>query len=151
MKKSIGTMTRRAALIGAAVLIAGCAATGIKHEELAKSMPAIKAGEGRIYFMRSDSMFGAAVQPDIKLNGQVVGQSKPGGFFYVDRPAGNYAATSATETEKSLTFALQAGETKYVRSSVQMGVMVGRVVLDLETPEKAKTELAGLSYTGAGK
>lgn len=29
-----------------------------------------------------------------------------------------------------------------------MGLMVGRVVLELETPEKAKEELASLSYTG---
>ncbi len=29
-----------------------------------------------------------------------------------------------------------------------MGLMVGRVVLELETPEKAKADLASLSYTG---
>ncbi|MNT94493.1 hypothetical protein D3C72_2361960 [compost metagenome] len=35
-----------------------------------------------------------------------------------------------------------------VRSSPSMGLMVGRVVLELETPEKAKEDLASLSYTG---
>jgi hypothetical protein len=150
MRTTIASVTRRGALLVGVALVAGCAATGVKHAEMASSLPAIKAGEGRVYFMRSDSMFGAAIQPDIKLNGQVVGQSKPGGFFYVDRAAGNYTATAATETEKALTFALQAGETKYVRSSPSMGLMVGRIVLELETPEKAKAELVGLSYTGGG-
>jgi hypothetical protein len=93
-------------------------------------------------------MFGAAIQPDIRLNGQVVGESKPGGFFFVDRPAGSYIAAASTETEKTLSFALDAGETKYVRSTPSLGVMVGRVVLALETPEKAKEELSSLSYTG---
>jgi len=43
---------------------------------------------------------------------------------------------------------LDSGETKYVRSSPSMGLMVGRVVLELKTPEKAKEDLSSLSYTG---
>lgn len=139
----------RLALTGMALsfLMAGCA-SGVKHSEMASSIPSLKSGEGRVYFLRSASMFGAAIQPDIRLNNEVVGESKPGGFFFVDRPAGKYVAAAATETEKTLSFALDAGETKYVRSSPSMGLMVGRVVLELETPEKAKEELASLSYTG---
>ncbi|HSV80769.1 MAG TPA: DUF2846 domain-containing protein [Ramlibacter sp.] len=142
------TFLKLALAATAVVLVSGCA-TGIKHEQMASSIPSIKAGEGRIYFFRSSSMMGAAVQPDIRINGQVVGASKPGGFFYVDRPVGNYLASTSTETEKTLSFTLQPGETKYVRNSVSMGVMVGRVVLELETPEKARSELGSLSYTGA--
>jgi hypothetical protein len=43
---------------------------------------------------------------------------------------------------------LQPGETKYIRSSVGMGLLIGRVILEPETPEKAKAELGSLSYTG---
>lgn len=136
------------ALAASVVALASGCATGIKHDQMASSLPSIKAGEGRIYFLRSASMMGAAVQPDIRLNGQVVGQSKPGGFFYVDRPAGNYLASTSTETEKTVSFTLQPGETKYIRSSISFGLMVGRVVLEPETPEKAKAELGSLSYTG---
>lgn len=132
----------------AVTVMSGCA-TGIKHEQMASSLPSVKAGEGRIYFFRSSSMFGAAVQPDIRLNGQVVGESKPGGFFFVDRPAGSYLATASTETEKTVSFVLKSGETKYIRSSVGLGLLVGRVILEPETPEKAQSELASLSYTGA--
>ncbi|WP_149135823.1 DUF2846 domain-containing protein [Cupriavidus campinensis] len=139
----------RLALTGIALsfLMAGCA-SGVKHSEMASSIPSLKSGEGRVYFLRSASMFGAAVQPDLRLNNEVVGESKPGGFFFVDRPAGKYVASAATETEKTLSFVLDSGETKYVRSSPSMGLMVGRVVLKLETPEKAKEDLASLSYTG---
>lgn len=136
-----------AALIG--TLLAGCAATGMKYDQASAGMPSLKPGEGRVYFFRSSSMMGAAIQPEIRLNGQVVGVSKPGGFFYVDRPAGNYAASTATEVEKVANFVLQGGETKYLRTSVSMGIMVGRVAVELETPEKAKAELPSLSYTGA--
>ena len=137
------------ALMGTVVALAGCAASGVKHDQMAASMPSLKAGQGRIYFYRTSSMVGAAIQPDIRLNGQVVGASKPGGFFYVDRPAGSYVASSSTETEKTLSFTLQAGETKYIRSSVGLGIVAGRVVLEPENRAKALDELNSLSYTGS--
>jgi hypothetical protein len=133
-----------AALAGAAVLT-GCA-SGPKFSEMSNTIPAVKAGEGRVYFFRSDTMFGAAIQPDIRLNNEVVGSSKPGGFFYVDRPAGSFSAAASTETEKTVSFTLDAGETKYIRSSPSFGVLVGRIVLQLEEPAKAQAEVEKLSY-----
>lgn len=133
------------------LFFAGCAATGTPYAQANAAMPTLKPGEGRIYFFRSSSMFGAAMQPDIKLNGQVVGESKPGGYFYVDRPAGKYTASASTETEKTASFTLDAGETKYLRSSVTFGVVAGRVILELETPEKAKAELPELTLTTLAK
>ena len=84
----------------------------------------------------------------IRLDGNVIGTSKPGSFFFVDRPAGSYTAATSTETEKSASFVLAAGETKYLRTSPSFGVLVGRIVVELETPEKAKAELPSLSYIG---
>ncbi len=49
---------------------------------MASSIPSLQIGRGRVYFLRSASMFGAAIQPDIRLNNEVVGESKPGGFFF---------------------------------------------------------------------
>ena len=130
--------------------LAGCA-SGVKYQSMAESIPSLKSGQGRVYFMRSASMLGAAVQPEIRLNGEVVGTSKPGGFFFVDRPAGNYSAAASTETEKTLSFVLDAGETKYLRTSPSIGFLIGRIVIDLETPENALKELPSLSYTGEQK
>jgi hypothetical protein len=142
------TFLKFALLVAAGALTAGCA-TGPKHDEMASSIPSLKPGEGRIYFFRRLNMgWGAGIQPDIKLNGQVVGKSMPGGFFFVDRPAGNYVASVMTETEKTLSFTLAPGETKYVRSSPGLGVVVYRIALDLETREKAMADLGSLSYTG---
>ena len=141
------TFLKLAAIGACTVVFAGCA-SGIKQRDMADSMPSLKSGEGRVYFFRSSSLMGAAIQPDIRLNGQVVGTSKPGGFFYVDRPAGNYVASTSTETEKTASFVLGAGETKYVRTSPSFGVVVGRIVVELESAEKANAELPSLSYTG---
>jgi len=52
-------------------------------------IPPVGQDLGRVFFYRT-SILGAAIQPDVKLNGEKVGSAKPKGFFYVDRPAGAY-------------------------------------------------------------
>ncbi|HEX7891892.1 MAG TPA: DUF2846 domain-containing protein [Ramlibacter sp.] len=133
---------------GAVLLVAGCAATGARHEEMAGSIPSLKAGEGRIYFYRQSTMVGAALAPDVKLNKDLVGEARTGGFFYVDRPAGNYVASSAGETEKTVSFSLAPGETKYVRMYMNMGLIQGRLNLEVVPPTQGRAEIGSLAYVG---
>jgi hypothetical protein len=129
-------------------VLAGCAATGPLYTEVASSIPAVPANKGRIYFFRPDTMLGAAVTADINLNGKVVGRSERASFFYVDENPGKCTVATSTELERQLTFVLEPGQTKYVRTSVSFGVMVGRINPELVAPDAAKAELAGLHYTG---
>src|SRR4029077_4209650 len=101
-----------------------------------------------IYFYRT-SVFGAAVQPEVKLNGEVVGKAVPQGFFYADRPPGDYTVTTATEVEKKLTFMLDAGQVRYVRLAISMGVFVGHVYGELVDEPVAVNEMESTSYTGS--
>jgi hypothetical protein len=136
------------AIAVAFALLTGCVSGGMKHAEMKSSMQALKPDEGRIYFYRTGSIFGVGVQADIYLNGVLVGASQPGGFFFVDRPAGKYEAHASTEVSRMVTFTLDGGETKYVRSYVSMGVLVGHVNLELVNAAEAEKELESLSYTG---
>lgn len=129
-------------------VLAGCAAEGPLHKEVASAIPTVPSGKGRIYFYRADSMFGAAVTSDITLNGRVVGKSERAGFFFVDENPGSCKASASTEVERQVTFTLAAGETKYIRSSVSMGALVGRVNLELVSPGDADKEITELHYTG---
>jgi uncharacterized protein DUF2846 len=129
-------------------VLAGCAASGPLHKEVAASIPAVPAGKGRIYFYRADTILGAAVTSDITLNGRVVGKSERGSFFFVDENPGNCKASVSTEVERELTFTLAAGETKHIKSTVSMGALVGRVNLELVSPGDAKNEITELHYTG---
>jgi hypothetical protein len=131
------------------VLGAGCAATGQKYSEMATSIPSLAADKGRIFFYRSDTMFGAAMTSDIRLNDRVVGRSERGSFFFVDEVPGNMIVSTVTEVEKQLTFKLAAGETKFVKTSVSFGVLVGRINSELTNSTEAKAEITGLAYTGA--
>src|SRR5215831_5378834 len=132
----------------AVAVLAGCAAEGPLHKEVAASIPTVPAGKGRVYFYRPDTMFGAAITSDITMNGRVVGKSERGSFFFVDENPGNCTALASTEVERQVTFTLAAGETKYIKSSVSMGLMVGRVNLELVSPSDANNDLTELHYTG---
>ncbi|CAN7573280.1 DUF2846 domain-containing protein [Pseudoduganella sp. LjRoot289] len=139
------------AMAAIAVTLTGCAATGPKFQEMEASVPKLSAEQGRVYFYRNASMLGGALTPAIKFDGSEVGESKQGGYFFVDAAAGNHEAATSTEATNKVTFVLDKGEVKYVRTSVSMGIMVGRVVPELVGADVAKKELAELSYTGVAK
>lgn len=139
-------MTLRLLLLLLAAALAGCA-SGPKYSEVKGSIPELGPEQGRIYFYRP-SAIGAAVQPNILLNGTVVGEMVPQGFFYVDRSPGTYLATARTESEASLQIPLAASETKYVRASISLGILVGRPSLILVDAKDALIEIADLGYAG---
>lgn len=130
------------------VLLSACAASGPKHAEVQASLPTLTPTQGRIYFYRPSGFGGAAVRPSIYLNGDAVGDSSPGGFFFVDKsPAAMDVATS-TEVKNKLTFSLEAGQTRYVRTTVHMGLFVGRVEPELVDNETGAKEISETNYIG---
>ncbi|MDB5806841.1 MAG: uncharacterized protein JWN73_4163 [Betaproteobacteria bacterium] len=127
----------------------GACASGPKFNEVKSAIPAMSADQGRIYVYRPGSMVGAAIQPEVLLNGEKVGESKPGGFFYIDRPAGNYEVACSTEVERKVGFVLEKGQVRYIKTSIGMGFLVGRVHPELMDPTEGQTELETTSYIGA--
>ena len=104
---------------------------------------------GRIYIYRT-SILGAAIQPDVKVNGDVVGSAVPNGFFYVDLKPGNHEIVTSTEVDRKLSLSLEKGETRYVRLNISMGFFVGHVYPELVDPEEGRKEIQDLHYTGKG-
>jgi hypothetical protein len=128
-------------------LLTSCASPRVLDEPPLQ-MPALKPGYGRVYFTRPGEFSGSAVQPEIRMNGEVVGRSVPGGFSYVDRPPGQYAVTTTTEVENAVTFKLAAGETKYIKTAVTAGLFVGHITPTLEFPEQGQSDISHLRYVG---
>ena len=129
-------------------LMLGCA-SGAKYQDTMSNVPPLASNQGRIYFYRDGSPVGSAVQSDVYLNGKVVGRSVPGGFFYVDQAApADCQVTCKTEAKRGLNFSLAPGETKYVRTRVKMGVLVGQIDPSLEDEAVAKKTLEKCKYIG---
>jgi hypothetical protein len=128
------------------VALAGCASSsGAKFTDMNTAAPRLTPDKGRIYFYRSGSIAGVAVQPEIRLNNEPVGRAVPGGFFFVDRLRGNYEASTTTEVETKLAFALTGGETKYIRISITPGFFAGHMQFELVNKPDAEAELASLN------
>ncbi len=136
-----------AIIIGITIFMAGCA-TGPQYLAMESSIPSLEAGKGRIYFYRSNAFIAAAIQPDVNLNDIVVGDSVPGGFFFVDRDPGNYVVALSTEVEKMLSFTLESGETRYVKLTAGFGVIVWRVYPELKGEIEAMKAIRKLKYIG---
>lgn len=135
--------------IAVAATLAGCAATGIKGAEMTEQVTQVPAGKARILIYRDSSLMGAAVQPNVMVNGEVAGTSKPGGFFYADVGVGTHEVSARTEVTSSVSFQMTEGQTRYVRTSITMGAFVGRVQFTLVEAEEAQRVLPGLAYTGS--
>ncbi len=130
-----------------ALTLSACA-SGVKFTVMNPSTMPKDQDSGRIFFYRT-TVLGAALQPDINLNGTKVGNAVAQGFFYVDRPAGNYEVVTSTEVDRKVTFVLEKGQTRFVRFSVSMGFFVGHVYGELVDSADGLEEIKECKYTGA--
>lgn len=135
-------------LVMALMALAGCA-SGPKFDSVTSSLQPVPSGQARIYFYRATAL-GAAIQPEVSLNGTVVGKAEPHGVFYVDRDPGNMEVITGSEVDRKLTFSVGAGETRYVKLAVGLGIVVYRIYPELISEAEARKEMADLSFIGPG-
>ncbi len=131
------------------LMVSACAG-GATFTELNQSLKPTESQKGRIFFYRPSSV-GAAVQPNVLLNGEKVGDAKPWGYFYVDRPPGKYEVMTTTEVERKLSFILEEGQTRFVRLVVSMGFFVGHIYGELVNESVGLEEIKDLSYVDYSK
>ena len=141
------TLFKRIAMLALVAALAGCAVSGQKFSDATPQggakTPAGPAdpANGRIYFYRT-MLLGAAVQPVVMLNGDVVGRATPNGYFFVDRKPGSYEVTTTTEVERKLTLTLDKGQVRYVKLNLSMGFVVGHVYAELMDDDVGRKEIA---------
>lgn len=128
-------------------ILSACA-SGIKYTEYQTKIPSQSADTGRIFFYRPSSI-GAAIRPDVMLNNEKVGEAISYGFFFVDRPPGDYQVVTSTEVTRKLSFVLEKGQSRYVKFSTSFGFFIGHVYGKLVEPEVGLKEIQDCKYTGA--
>lgn len=137
-------MTRNlTVLLLSAVLAVGCA-SGPLLSSVKGSLPTLAPDRGRIYFYRA-SHFGGAYQPEVTVNGEVVGKAQIEGVFLKDYQPGTYKVSTSMAQGKDVTLELAAGDTKYIRLAYRIGFNVYPEFVD-QTP--GETEIADLHFTG---
>jgi hypothetical protein len=141
-------MNRRSVLLSilavTAGLLAGCARPS--YDDVETTYADLPAGQGRIYVYQPSSPGDPVTgNPYVLVNGRKAGRTSPGNFFFVNRPAGQYAVTIQYNASAPLKFNLAPGQTRYVR--VNKGG--SRLTFNEETKDKAQAEMASMSYHGA--
>jgi hypothetical protein len=137
----------RPAIAGILMLLLAACASGPQFSQIQGGLPAASAANGRIFVYRT-TVLGAAIQPSVKINGEVVGSAAPQGFFYVDRPPGNYEISTATEVTRTLSLTLDAGQTRYVRLGISIGFFLAHVYPELVDDAVGLAEIRECHYIG---
>jgi hypothetical protein len=143
----MGTSSKWLGLLAMILIVAGCATSGPKYLEMVPNMTKLSPDMGRIYIYRTTAL-GAAIQPDVKVNGEVVGSAQPKGFFYADRTSGTYEIMTSTEVDRKLTLTLDKGEVRFVRLNISMGFFVGHVYPELVESVTGEKEIEDCRYIG---
>lgn len=126
----------------------GCASVPQANPQLsqqAKKLEAPSAGNAAIYVYRSNSPFGAALKKDVWIDGECLGETARGTFFFKE-VAGDKEHTVSTESEFSpnhLVLKTEVGKKYFVQQSIKLGAFVGGAnvaQVDDETGKKAISE-----------
>lgn len=135
----------RAILLLAALFVLCSCAAGVPYTQLNPSVTPEAPDTGRVFFYRP-SFVGAAVQPEIVMNGKTVGKAISEGFFFLDCPPGEYEVATTTEVTRKISFVLDKGQTRYIRFNINMGFFVGHVYGELIDAEEAMPEIQKCKY-----
>jgi len=144
----MSAVVRVLSMLALVLAVGGCATSGPKFSEAgARSVISPNAETARIYLYRT-ALLGAAVQPEVKVDGVVVGRAVPNGYFYVDQKPGACEITTTTEVERKLSLTLEKGQVRYVKLSLGLGFFVGHVFPELIDSDIAQKEIQDLRFTG---
>ncbi len=136
-------------LIALMFTLCSCA-SGVPYTQLNPSITPESPDTGRIFFYRATAL-GAALQPKIVMNGEVVGKSIARGFFFKDVSPGKYEVVTSTEVKRKVSFVLDNGQTRYIRFNVSMGFLVGHVYGELVDPKEALPEIEKCKFVEENK
>ena len=127
-------------------ILSGCASVPTvvsTQSNAAKKFEAPEDGKAGVYVYRVDSPVGAALKKDVYINGECIGETAPGIFFYHE-VEGDKEHTVGTESEFSannLSILTEAGRLYFVKQYLKMGLFVGGANVELVDEAEGKAEV----------
>ncbi len=149
-------MKKRIILTCAILLgLSGCATVPKVDTELsnnAKEFSVPSDGNAGLYIYRVDSFVGAALKKFVYVNGECIGETAPGVFFYkeVKGDANHTISTESEFSENHLELFTEAGRNYFVNQYIKLGVFVGGAGVELVDEELGKTEVSKVDMAVEG-
>jgi hypothetical protein len=137
-----------------ALLISGCASVPMASRTesvAAKNFSPPSPGKAGLYVYR-DSFLGQALKKDIRIDGECLGESGPGVFFFTELE-GDKVHRIETESEFSpnlLEMMFESGKNYFIRQFIKMGLFVGGAGLEEIPEERARKDIAKLEMASPG-
>ena len=106
-----------------------------------------------VYVYRDNSHFGAALKKSVWIDGECVGETAKGVFFYQE-VEGNKEHTLSTESEFSpndLVLYLESGKLYFIRQFIKFGAFVGGAGLEQKDREEGMKEVSKLNLATKGE
>ena len=125
-------------------LMVGCSASGPKFSALP-----IAPDRGVVYIYRPGSIVGGAVKGGVEVNGKNIGSISSGGYLTAVCPPGSTKVSAETEAKNEISVDVKPGQANYVRTSIQIGVLVGRLKLEEVPAETGLKEIQDCSWINA--
>ncbi|WP_410482405.1 DUF2846 domain-containing protein [Ovoidimarina sediminis] len=135
-------------LLALVALIVGGCASGVSLSETTAAKAPQSSDVARIIIYRT-GVFGAAVQPDVLVDGRTTSECQPNSVFFVDVPPGEHTISASSETTATIRATLPRATQLYVECSIGMGIMVGRPQLRRVEPSEAQGRIGQLVYSGS--
>lgn len=136
-------------------LMTGCASVNMAPQQqstVAKQFAVPDEGMSGVYVFRKNSPAGAALKKDIWINGECLGESARGVFFY-RQVEGGREHEIATESEFSpnvINLTAEAGRNYYIEQYIKMGVFVGGAHLRQHDEASGQREISKLEMARGG-
>lgn len=129
-------------MLVATLVVSGCASVsmGSKEEDMAlKQFPAPPDTMAGVYVYR-DSFMGKALKKTVSLDGEMLGETANGVYFYKVIPPGEHIISTESEfSDNTLSFVADADRNYFIRQYIKMGVFVGGAGLEMVDEEKGMT------------
>ena len=139
-----------------ASLFVGCASVPKVDQQLSqktKELTAPQEGKAGLYVYRSNNIVGSALKKDIWVDGECLGETARGVYFYKE-VEGNQNHTVSTESEFSpnhLKIEAQSGKNYFIQQYIKPSVFVGGADLKLVDDTQGKKAITEYSLASAGQ
>lgn len=143
-------------LISISSLFVGCASVPKADQKLTQETKKLTAPVGEnaaIYVYRSNNIVGSALKKDIWVDGECLGETARGVFFYKEILGGQEHIIS-TESEFSpnhLKLKTEAGKQYFVQQYIKPGVFVGGANLKVVDEAQGRNAISEYQLAQAGK
>ncbi len=121
-------------LLLATLVVSGCASVPMGSndaDQALKQFPTPPQEKAGLYVYR-DSFMGKALKKSVSLDGQLLGETANGVYFYeVIEPGEHSLSTESEFSDNSIDFMADAGENYFVEQYIKMGVFVGGAGLNM--------------------